>query len=299
MIGEDFIFASRYLSEFDMRMYDPEEEQQYVTTDYDSGEITSLRSKPNYYSITYTDRMTLNFLICYDNDIFYNQNEFELTGDDMNMLRSWLESPKTPTELIVLGDEDDQNTHYYGVFTSVQPFMVSKKCYGLYLTFTCNAPYGYSDVHTYSCPFSSSVTSQTKKIMNSSAEWKEYLKPVITVTSSSSNGFGSGENLTIINKSDNDNTMTITLPQGIKKLIIDCEKKIVTNQDGALVSLSDLGITVPSTINYNFISTASVNFYWLSLVPNWNNLVIKTTKASHRIAKVDISMQFILKSGGI
>lgn len=298
MIGEDFIFNGHYLSEYDMGMYAPDETQEYVTTNYDSGEITSLRAKPNFYGITYSDKMTLNFFICKDSRFFIDQEDMILTGDDVNRIRSWIESPKLPTELIVFGDEDSENTHYFGVFTSVQPFIVSHKCYGLKLAFTCNSPYGYSDVHTYTFSFASE-TSITKKIMNTSAEWNEYVKPIITIISSSQNGFGSNENLTVINQSDKNKRMDITLPSGKKKIIIDCEKKIVIDENGSLISLHELGVTLPSSDNYNFISTPSFLFYWLSLVPFVNTITISTSNSNHTISKVNIDAQYIIKSGGV
>ena len=295
MIGEDFMYGSTWLSEWSMKMYDPENEQAFVTRNIDKSAITSQRAKPNHFGATYSEALVLDFLILKDEDDCETQSDFRLTGDEIHYLRGWLESPKKPTELVIPLEEDDMTVHYFGLFTSVQPFIHCGDCYGLYLQFTCNSPYGYSDEQVGVYTVSSGSASTRGKYVNLSAEQKEYLKPIVTITSSSV--FGDGETLDICNVSDNENTMSITLPSGKSKVVIDCDKRIVTDGSGNLIAMSDIGITVPISSEYNFVSADSFLFYWLSLVPNENTLTF-TPSDGNTIQNIQISARYILKAGG-
>lgn len=294
MIGEDFMYGSTWLSEWSMKMYDPEESQSFVTRNIDKSEITAQRAKPNHFTTTYSDALVLNFFILRDEDDCETQEDFKLTGDDIHYLRSWLESPKKPKELVVLMGEDETTTYYYGIFTSVQPFIHRGDCYGLYLEFTCNAPYGYSEEIKKVYDISSDTLTYTVKYRNYSAELNEYLKPTIIITSTST---FNGEGLVIQNLSDDENSMTITLPSGKSKVIIDCEKKIITDENDDLLTMNDIGVTTPDSSDYNFISTDSYLFYWLSLVPNTNKLKFTLT-SGHAVKNIQISTRYIIKSGG-
>lgn len=294
MVGEDFMYGSSWLSDFDMMMVSSEDAQQFVSRNFDRGDITSLRAKPNHYSAIYNDSLTLSFFIM-KTDGCDEQDKYKITGDEVHYLRSWLESPKKPTELVVTNDENEINVHYYGIFSSVQPFVHEDSCYGLYLTFTCDSPYGYSDEFKMRYNISSSVVAVSGKFVNMSAEHEEYLMPVVTISSSST--FGSNETLSIKNVSDNNKEMVLTLPQGSSKLVIDCEKKIVTDGNGNLVTMSSLGVTVPQNSTYNFISTDMFVFYWLSLVHGENRLTF-TPSSTNTISTVEISTKYIVKSGG-
>jgi hypothetical protein len=292
MIGNDFLFGDHWLSDFDMGMFDPEDDQQFVSREIEKSDITAKRNKPYHYSTKYTDVLTLNFLIIKNTSI---PNEAKLTGEDINLLRAWLESPKTPTQLVVPLETDEMTTNYYGVFTSIQPYLVHKECFGLYLTFTCDAPYGFSDIYTSVYKINGSNDDISSRFTNMSAEYTEYLKPKISIYSVSK--FNEGESLVITNKSDNSNKMTIEMPVGISKLVIDCEKKIVTDGDGNLLKMSDIGLKLPISSEYNFMSAEQYIYYWLQLVPNENKLVF-TGSFGNSILKVEIGARYIIKSGG-
>ena len=291
------MFDNTWLSEFEMTMCTPEEGQQFVTRMFDKADITSLHAAPSHYGSTYSDALILNFMIMKTDGLCGDQEDAKLNGDDIHYLRSWLESPKIPTEFVVIMEEDEYTVHYYGIFTSVQPYVVDDECYGLTLQFTCNAPYGYSDEQVSTIDIPSDVTNPVSvEIINVSAERKEYLKPTVTINATSDT-FGSGETLSIKNASDNDKTMSITLPEGKTQVIIDCQKKIITDGDGNLLSMSSIGLTLPTTTNYNFISTDTYLFYWLSFVADVNELEI-TASSGHHIQDIEISSRYIIKSGG-
>lgn len=293
VIGEDFYYDGQWLSLYEMKMGDPESEQEFVSRDIDKSEITSVRSVPNHFSVHYSDTKVLEFLVIKD-PCKFSGDEFILSGNEINDIRSWLESAKTPQELIVYFDDADETEHYFGLFTSVQPYVFASYCYGLRLTFTCNAPYGFSDTfNRYIRIINNNLI--TEEFHNYSAEKSGYLKPIITINSSST--FGSNESLLIINSSDNSNRMEIDLPRGKSSIIIDCSKKIIVDGNGNLIPLSDIGLSIPEVDTYNFITADSYCFYWLRLVPGLNILKLQRT-TGNTVSSVNISGRYILKTGG-
>lgn len=295
MIGEDFRFGSTWLSDFDMKMYDPSNEQAFPEIAIEKSDMSSQLSKPNHFGVYYSDVLTLEFFILKSYELFNTQDEFLLTGDDINTLRAWLESPKVPTELYVTNNEIEESTYYYGIFTNISPFVVSGNCYGLHLVFTCDSPYGYSEEKTVTHTFGVSEYTATLVFNNLSSEKNEYLKPTITVISRST--FGSGETLSITNQSDNRNVMSINIPEGIETLIIDCDRKIVKDGDGNLIPANEIGLTTPVSSEYNFISADSFLFYWLSLVYGENQLNVELS-VTNTVDEIEISGKYIMKTGG-
>lgn len=303
MIGEDFMFGSTWLSEFSMKMYDPDETQAFTTRNIDKSEITALRAKPNHFGTTYSDVLVLNFLILKDEEVCEIQENYRLDGDEVHYIRSWLESPKKPTELVVISEEDVYNVHYYGTFTSVQPFIHKGDCYGLYLQFTCDSPYGYSDnIEKVFNLKSGSSDTIVGKYTNISAEKNEYLKPVVSIIANTKFGENTylkagDEEISIINQSDGNNEMKITLPAGLSKVIIDCENKVITDENGKLLSMKKVGVSESKLNEWSYYGTDSYFFYWLSLLSGENRIAI-TPSSNHSIKQVRISAKFKMKNGG-
>lgn len=295
MVGNDFYFDGHWLSEFGYKVYDPEDSQSFVGREIDKSEITSLRPVPNHYSVRYSDVLTLQFLIIRnDENEPLTQDESKMDGDNINYIRAWLESPKNPTRLYSPINEDVVVTNYFGIFTDVQPFVVGNECFGLYLTFTCNAPYGFSDEYKKTFVMHGDTTVEDY-YTNNSAEYNEYLKPMITIYSN--DVFVNGDEITIKNISDNNKFMFLKMPTGLSSITIDCQKKSIIDNNGNSVKLSDVGLTIPISSDYNFISSELYSFYWLRLLPNKNNLLFTCNNGS-TIQKVIISSRFIIKSGG-
>ena len=51
MIGEDFRFGSTWLSDFDMKMYDPSNEQAFPEIAIEKSDMSSQLSKPNHFGL--------------------------------------------------------------------------------------------------------------------------------------------------------------------------------------------------------------------------------------------------------
>lgn len=295
MVGNDFYYDGHWLSEFGMRVYDPEDEQQFAGRDIDKADITPIRPIPNHYSTHYSNVLTLSFLIIKTDECnALPEIETKMDGEEINDVRAWLESPKTPKELQAPTDNDVMVTTYYGLFTEIKPFLIHTECYGLYLTFTCNAPYGFSDVYKKKYKIFSGGSAKGY-FMNYSSEQCEYLRPIITIKSSSV--FASGETIDIENISDDNKHMFLTIPEGASFIKIDCQKKIITDNNGNIIPLSDVGITIPVSSDYNFISSELYSFYWFRLLPKKNELMF-TTNRNSTINTLTIETRYIIKSGG-
>ena len=317
MLGKDFTYGSSKLSDFGMKIYDPENEQQFATREIDKSEITSIRPVPNHYSTHYNDVLILNFFIIKDDGNYPSQSDMRLTANNINTLRAWLESPKTPVLLNVEPlDNTDTTVNYYGLFTEIQPFIVGQECFGLHLTFTCNAPYGFTDevIGTYTLGTVNTQEEQGSDLLdengngiinengesvgvyvNNSAEQKEYLRPIVTIKSS--NKFVSGEYISIQNVTDGNKQMLLYLPTNKTSIIVDCKKKRITDGSGNVLSLSDVGLTLPISDEYNFVSAELYTFYWLGLLYGTNNIKFNCPGGS-TVSEIKISARHILKSGG-
>lgn len=104
MIGEDFIFNQYSLSDFGMKLYDPENSQEFISREIEKSDITSIRQVPNHYSAHYTGTLVLSFLIIRDEDYSNTKNDLKLCGEDISSICAWLESPKTPEQLLVISE---------------------------------------------------------------------------------------------------------------------------------------------------------------------------------------------------
>lgn len=293
MIGTDFIFRDRYLSEFGLIMANPESNDSFPEFDIDKGDISAVRSCPKHYGKHYTDVLKLNFLLIKDPCANNVQSDMVLSGEMIDSVRSWLESPSLPTKLVVFFESEPVRVNYYGTFTSVQPYLFNSECYGLSLTFTCNAPYGFSDdvVRIYS-----DITDEFSDIYtNYSSEEFSYLYPKIIIDATSN--FDGSESISITNHSDADNLMNIKMPSGKSSITINCKEKSVVDSDGKAVPLSLLGVS-PIGNGYNhLLSSDVVLFYWLRFLHGDNKLSFSTSSPDH-FSKIELVTAYEIKSGG-
>lgn len=295
MIGENFHYSHFWLSDFGMSMYSPEDAPQFIGREIERSNLSSIRKIPNHYAVRYTDVLTLSFLILKDAEAHASQEEFRLTGEEISRIRSWLESPKTPCPLLVIPYDSGTEVYYFGIFTSIQPFLVAQECYGLYLTFTCNAPYGFSPVITNTYEINSFVGDIRGRFFNASSEQCDYLNPVLKIYSGGV--FNGTEKVTVKNVTDSCHTMELTMPEGISVLTVDCRKKSITDEKNRLISLSDIGLSLPKASDDHYISADTCIFYWLRFLYGDNHLVFSMCSPNN-ISKIEIKARFAVKSGG-
>jgi hypothetical protein len=206
-------------------------------------------------------------------------------------------------------DDEEIVVSYFGVFTDVQYFVpVQKSCYGLKLTFTCNAPYGFSPVT--SKRFWINAADTQGDFVNNIVEFANMIPPTIVIRANPGMSFA-GETLALTNQHDGGNTMNITLKSGCHRIDIDCRTKIATGyyMDGQtektqILTLTDLGVNLyqaeqDNTRDFHLIDTYSL--YWLSLVPGSNVLHFETTPADGQQFNgysVEIRTRYIIEAGG-
>lgn len=295
MVGIDFSYNGYNLSDFNMMMCNPNEEQQFNSRSFDKSEITPIRFRPNHYGSKFDDVLTFTMLIMKQIDDTKKQFDYLLSDEEIHQLRSWLESPKTPTEFVPVISGQKIEVHYYGIFTEIRPQLYEAKCQGLYLTFTCDSPFGYSQTIKKNFQLENGQTHISGSFSNIEDEYIEYEKPKILINSKS--GFQDDETITITNQSMSNVSMTFKLPTDVASIIVDCQNKIITDGNGKLISMKDVGLDLLMENDYNYINAQVYLFYWLSLTAGENIIDIELSE-EHTVSNIEISTRYIIKSGG-
>lgn len=91
--------------------------------------------------------------------------------------------------------------------------------------------------------------------------------------------------------------MQINIPSGISKLYIDCENKQIYDNNNKFYTFEEIGITIPSSSYYNFVSADTYVFYWLRFVQGNNNLSFKSSNSN--VSQVRIKTNYPIKVGGV
>lgn len=292
MIGVDFIFNNQMLSEYGMQMLDPENEQTWVNREIDKSEITSVRPRPNHYGTHYADTEKLPFLIMRDDEKYGIEN-MELNRYDINKIRTWLESPKYPTAFELI-DDDERKVVYYGIVTDVHPFLVATRCYGIYFTLTCDSPYGYSQPIKNTLSYDSTADVNAMRLHVHSAEENEYIYPKITLELT--RGYYGAETVTVTNSNDGFRCMEVSFPYNARKIIIDCQKKLITDGNGNLLPLESILTPEGTATSSPYLSMENNSYYWLRLKPHENNISFSTENDMLNYATIEY--QEIIKAGG-
>lgn len=306
MLRSNFKYNGRSLADFGMKMYDPDADPQGVERTIDKAAQNSAREVPNHYATYRNGVLQHNMLIIKDPDLHESSNDLRLTEKEVHRIKSWLFSTTLPTELILPQDDEEIDVRYFGVFTNVQYFMpVRKTCFGLQLTFTCNAPYGFSPVT--SKRFYLNSTEVLGDYLNSAVEFAKMIPPTIVVGLQGDGTF-SGETLTITNKHDGNRSMTLTLPEGMDRITVNCDNKMAlgrTTTGGVStehpLTLHELGIAAFDSENTEEQSFQVVRLidtlYWLQLQHGSNALTFTVDDYANPLY-VEIQTRYIIEAGG-
>lgn len=303
MLRSNFKYNGRSLADFGMKMYDPDADPQGVERTINKAEQNSAREVPNHYATYRNGVLQHNMLIIKDPDLHESSNDLRLTEKEVHRIKSWLFSTTLPTELILPQDDEEIDVRYFGVFTDVQYFMpVRKTCFGLQLTFTCNAPYGFSPVT--SKRFYINSADVLGDYLNNAVEFAKMIPPTIIIEAGAGNVFHD-EVLHLTNKHDGDNTMHVKLPEGMDRIVLDCRTKIVTGRTDGVdrpLTLEDIGVEL---FNVNVDDTKSFqlfnlygNLYWLSLNNGSNALRFVTDTDTFAPYTIEIQTRYIMEAGG-
>lgn len=292
MTHDTFYYNGKWLSDFNMKLFDADDEQVFPTREIISIDMNSASSKTKVLGSKFSEPLELKGLICKDPDFYETYDEMKFSSYDIRNIKSWLMSPKKTLELIPYTTmQYTDNISYFGIFTDIQPFVVAEECYGLYITFVCDSPYGYSALYTQSYDMTNK-TSLSDIFENTSDEYEDYLYPEIKIYLSEYQE----STLTIKNKSDEGKCMTIKVPN-CTEFTIDTHNMLVYDGDKNALLLSDLGWDASEIFDYNNVGTGSYNLYWLRFVHGTNNLTFEIDKADV-IEKIEISARFVRRADG-
>lgn len=306
MLRSNFKYNGKSLSDYQMKMYDADADPQGVVRTIDKASQNAAREVANQYATYRNDVLTHHFLIIKDPELYASSYDLRLTDKDIHALKSWLFSTSTPTELILPVDDEEIEVSYFGVFTDVQYYVpVAKSCFGLQLTFTCNAPYGFSPIT--SKRYNITGADITGDYLNNVVQFTNMVPPTIVIHASADQTFRN-EVLTIINHNDGDKEMHIMLPSGMNRITIDCQTKVITGStpqpDGfneIPLTLNDIGIQLfeevsDSTDAFQLLNLYG-NLYWLNLIRGSNMLQFQTTHFENAYT-VEICTRYIIEAGG-
>ena len=287
MIGTDFYYDGYKLSDFRMIMAKPNEEQSFVSKSLVSTEQTPMRESIDIIGVSYDDTLQLNFFII-KNPCLYGNNA-KLSPMEINDIRKWIESPKASKELKVenLSQYEEETICYFGTFTDVQPFIVGTSCYGLKLTFKCNASHGFSVPMTQILQYPNNKFEKEWKYVCSNGDKYDYVYPTIKIYINQPavlNG-----TLSITNKSDNGQSVTINLPNQ-EYITIDCKNKQILSPSNRVIPLHDLGFNNENI--YENLYSGSVLIYWPRLVDGVNDFVFNVSKL-HSVTKIEFTARFV------
>ena len=244
----DFKYNGKYLSDFGFKVAKTIDNTFGLNREIVVGNINTIRNKPNHYGVKYTNTLPLKYLIMKDPCTNNSQGKLTIKENELREIQRWLTSPKTP-KCFTLNKDDNNVREYYGVFTEVEPYEYGD-LYGITITFTCNAPYGFDrNITTTSCETNIDIT-----VNNPTDELCEYIYPVIKITPNQCNTFS------IKNKSDNNNIMTFNFDEVYNEIEIDCNNQRII-ADGVLLNLDEVGWSVYEITDYNNVNSGIFNLY--------------------------------------
>ena len=258
MICKDFVYTRKRLSDFGMIMADPEEEDiTGLSREILKGNVSSYRSEANHYGTTYSDVITLNFLII-KNPCNHNGDELRINKHELRKIESWLTFPQLPQSLYIIG-EDGMQIEYDGLFTNISPYVING-LNGLKLVFTNKSPFAYIP---HSIRLELNNENKDKIITCDTDEQREKVYPVLTYVPNKKG------KLIIKNHSDNQ-ILTLNFDKKYEKITIDCKlKRIIA--DNTPLSLSDVGFKIDTITDYNNVNTGIFNMNWIGLIEGVNN----------------------------
>ena len=274
MVGCDFMYNGKYLSELEYIMAKPEDNDDFgLSKTIVKGDTNPHRNTAIHVGSYYEDVLTLHFFLI--KDVRNDKKNTKIDFYELRNLQNWLTSPKLPQSLY-LETFDHKFIEYIGLFTSVSAKEFNG-LNGLDLIFTCNSPYAYEEA-TITAKDGSKIYFDCE-----TDELDEYLYPKITITTSAlSTGI-----LTISNEQTGD-SMTVDV-NGYSEVIIDCRLQRILG-DGVPLTFDDIGWS--DEIQSSILTNELICSPWLKLQSGVNTLTFDGE------AKYKVSCKIPMKLGG-
>ena len=281
MVGKDFIYMGKRLSDFNCIMVKPNEDDVLALDRSVVGsEISVDKVEKKLYGVKYDTPLVLPMLIILNE---CNDKSMKITTKTMRELTKWLSSPTTYKPLRVEPYNDDIR-EYMGIFTSIKPYVVNG-LNGLYLTFTCSSPFAY-------IPHQHILTLSNESVdliaHNDTDEIESYTYPTFTF-------YGIGQGTLVIKDVTHDYAMSIQTNQSFSELYIDCQNRRIVG-DGKPLKLSDLGYTKDDIKNNNGVF--SFNWFRLQNGRHKINFCFLNQNKQENDIKIKMEYKTIIKTGG-
>lgn len=287
---QDFYYNGKSLSEFGMMMINTdsiEDGSFSLAREIIQTNLSTHSNTIKILSTKYTD--TLQFQICIIKDVCMFKKQFErvLHRTEQHELTKWLTGTTTPTlfQPFDYPYKFEEAIEYFCVVTDITPFLVGKEIYGMYVTFKCNAPYGYTPLSTENYDLSTNFVDNLLFYCDSGELTQLYLPQEVRLHT--------GNNVyTVINNTTVGKQLKIKTDAN-SDYIISPHRKAIYKVDNSgnkkLLTLHDVGIELNTNI-FNINSIGSP-IYWLGFADGDN--LLETTNISH----LEIDYRFPRKVG--
>ena len=199
--------------------------------------------KFNYYGCKSTSGIHIDFVL-------YKEDGTGFSDMENAEINEWLLESRIPTTLH-MNSENALYLDYHGIVTNIQDKIFGGK-FAKAVTFETDAPYAYEKLDTkkQSITSTGSITIKNKGCDN--------CYPTITIIPNGS------KSIVIKNNTDNCKSITLDVTNYQSGIIIDGDRCRITDINGKLIPLSNLGFT----------ATSSILLYWIKLLRGINHLEI-------------------------
>lgn len=180
LVCKDFQFDGKLLGKLGLMSVNFEDDTTLpssVTREMESTSMNKYKSHTQGFGTTYSDVLTFDIHIMKDIEIYKTQDVQEFSATEYDEIVTWLTSPKNNKRMEIT--KYDDSVHLVkGYFSSVTPFDVCGRCYGLICTFTCNSPFSYIEKTLIK-----TIAGATNLLLNNeSSELYDYVYPVFEIT---------------------------------------------------------------------------------------------------------------------
>lgn len=199
--------------------------------------INRYRKKVNLYGINYDSVLSFSIQLMKDPCKYTNNDELKFSRQEVREIAAWLTSPLSP-RLFHMTDYETDNPQeeydYFGVFTNVEAG--DNNIFTLNCTFECNTPYALSVKQSVL------IDSGEGTVKNPSDDYEDYVYPQIIITPTA--GVMEPYSITITNVTDSENSITLNNMNPEDIVTMDCQKLVIYNESGSLISFDDIDIDV-------------------------------------------------------
>lgn len=291
MTGKDFEYCGKRLSDFNLIMAKPDEEDTFgLARNIVKGVMNPFKNSPLHFGTTYDDVLNFN-IFCIKNPCNKTEPE-KISIEELRSLAAWLTSSKKPKLLKVTGNTG-RVFEYNGLFDDFNIYDQGG-LYGITMHFTCDSQYGFERQTFNIVPITQSYRQDSvldsfiisdldisggilafddarnekyieKNIFCNSDELEEYCYPVVTIYPNNNSKSFMIENLL------DGGYMQLYITKQCSKITLDCKYRRILIDD-KVADFSSTGLSVIQKSDYNSVYNYINKIYWLKLKPGSNNI---------------------------